>query len=263
MYSKNFKNNKSRNREIVYGINAVEQVLVSSPETILSAWYVSGRETDERIAKIIATLKQYGVVAQNSRRATVETMAEGGVHQGIVFEIKPMPLLNEHDLQDKLDSLKEEGVEPFLLILDNVTDPRNLGAAMRSVWAAGAHAVIVPKDKSAQFSPAARKAASGAASAVPLYVVTNLARVLDDLDDREFKIVGMDGEAENDIYSTDFTGPLAIVMGSEESGMRRLTREKCTAITKIPMAHGVESLNVSVAAGIALFEAVRQRGLTK
>lgn len=263
MYSKNFKNNKSRNREIVYGINAVEQVLVSSPETILSAWYVSGRETDERIAKIIATLKQYGVVAQNSRRATVETMAEGGVHQGIVLEIKPMPLLNEHDLQDKLDSLKEEGVEPFLLVLDNVTDPRNLGAAMRSVWAAGAHAVIVPKDKSAQFSPAARKAASGAASAVPLYVVTNLARVLDDLDDREFKIVGMDGEAENDIYSTDFTGPLAIVMGSEESGMRRLTREKCTAITKIPMAHGVESLNVSVAAGIALFEAVRQRGLTK
>lgn len=258
MYS---KNSKSRNREIVYGINAVEQVLVSAPESILSAWYVSGRETDERIRRIIDQLKNYGVVAQNSRRATVENMAEGGVHQGIVLEIKPMPLLNEHDLADHLDRIAAQNEKPFLLVLDNVTDPRNLGAAMRSVWAAGAHAVIVPKDKSAQFSPAARKAASGAASAVPLYVVTNLARVLDQLNDREINIIGMDGAAEKDIFATDLTSPLAIVMGSEESGMRRLTREKCTAITKIPMAQGVESLNVSVAAGIALFEAVRQRKL--
>ncbi len=250
---------KSRNRELVYGVNAVEQAIETSPDKILSAWVVKGREDDKRIAKVLQQLRSYGIVAQSALRHFLDEKCEGGVHQGIVIEMKATPPKTEHDLQDFLDELQQRGEVPFLLILDGVTDPRNLGAAMRSVWAAAAHAVIAPKDKSAPFSPAARKAASGAASEIPLFAVTNLARVLDDLADREIKIIGMDGEATETIYDTDLRGPLALVMGSEESGMRRLTREKGTAITKIPMASGVESLNVSVAAGIALFEAVRQR----
>ena len=250
---------KSRNRELVYGINAVEQAIETSPDKILSAWVVKGRDDDKRIGKLVQALANYGIVAQTAMRHFIDEKCDGGVHQGIVIEMKATPPKTEHDLQDFLDELKDKGETPFLLVLDGVTDPRNLGAAMRSVWAAAAQAVIVPKDKSAPFSPAARKAASGAASEVPLFAVTNLARVLDELQEREIKIVGMDGEATDTIYDTDLTGPLAIVMGSEELGMRRLTREKCTAITKIPMASGVESLNVSVAAGIALFEAVRQR----
>lgn len=253
----------SRNRELVYGINAVEQAIETSPEKILSAWVVKGREDDKRIQKLTYELAKYGIVTQTAMRHFIDEKCENGVHQGIVIEMKATPPKNEHDLQDFLDELNAKQELPFLLILDGVTDPRNLGAAMRSVWAAGAHAVIVPKDKSAPFSPAARKTACGAASEVPLFAVTNLARVLDDLADRDIKIIGMDGEATNSIYETNLTGALAIVMGSEESGMRRLTREKCTDITKIPMAKGVESLNVSVAAGIALFEAVRQRSFSQ
>lgn len=253
---------KSRSREIVYGINSVEQAIETSPDKILSAWVVKGREDDKRIKKIINELSIYGIVAQSAMRHFIDEKTDNGVHQGIVIEMKSTPPKNEHDLADFLDDLNAKKELPFLLILDGITDPRNLGAAMRSVWAAGAHAVIVPKDKTAPFNPAARKTASGAASEIPLFAVTNLARVLDDLADRDIKIIGMDGEATNSIYETDLTGALAIVMGSEESGMRRLTREKCTDITKIPMAQGVESLNVSVAAGIALFEAVRQRSLS-
>lgn len=250
---------KARNRELVYGVNAVEQAIETSPDKILSAWVVKGREEDKRIAKILQILENYGICAQISLRHFLDEKTDNGVHQGIVLEMQATPMKTEHDLQDFVEALETQGQTPFLLILDNVTDPRNLGAAMRSVWAAGAQAVVVPKDKSAPFSPAARKAASGAASEIPLFAVTNLARVLDYLAEHDIKIIGMAGEAEHNIYETDLTGPLALVMGSEESGMRRLTREKCTDITKIPMADGVESLNVSVAAGIALFEAVRQR----
>lgn len=253
---------KSRNRELVYGINAVEQAIETSPDKILSAWVVKGRDDDKRITKLLAQLERYGIVAQTAMRHFVDEKCDGGVHQGIVIEMKATPPKTEHDLQDFLDELQAQNKTPFLLVLDGVTDPRNLGAAMRSVWAAGAQAVIVPKDKSAALTPAARKTAAGAASEIPLFSVTNLARVLDDLNEREIRIIGMDGAAEQSIFETDLTGPLALVMGSEESGMRRLTREKCTDITKIPMASGVESLNVSVAAGIALYEAVRQRGLS-
>lgn len=250
---------KSRNRELVYGINAVEQAIETSPEKILSCWVVKGREDDKRINHLLQDLANYGIRAQIAMRHFIDEKTEGGVHQGIVIEMVATPPKNEHDLEELLATLESQQVAPFFLVLDNVTDPRNLGAAMRSVWAAGAHGVIVPKDKSAPFSPAARKVASGAASEVPLFAVTNLARTLRLLAEHEVKIVGMDGSASEDIFNTDLTGPLAIVMGSEESGMRRLTCESCDVITKIPMAKGVESLNVSVAAGIALYEAVRQR----
>lgn len=246
---------QSKARELIYGINAVMAALETSPEKILSAWVCKGREDDKKIREILYLLQSYGIKAQVAMRHFLDEKTENGVHQGIVIEVKATPPKDEHDLEDFIETLDT----PFLLVLDAITDPRNLGAAMRSAWAAGAHAVIVPKDKSAPFSPAARKAASGAAEVVPLFAVTNLARTLDYLKDRDIKIVGMAGEATDLIYDVDFKGAIAIVMGSEESGMRRLTREKCDAITKIPMAQGVESLNVSVAAGIALYEVVRQR----
>ncbi len=249
------RRNGKQNRELVYGVNAVEAALETAPEKIVSAFIIKGREDDKRISRIVSLMNNYGIKVQTAMRHTLDEITDNGVHQGVVIEMIATPPKNEGDLEELLDTLEN----PFFLVLDSVTDPRNLGAAMRSAWAAGAHGVIVPKDKSASFSPAARKAASGAADVLPLFAVTNLARTLEMLKDRFVRVIGMDGAATDNIYATDLTGPLAIVMGSEESGMRRLTREKCDDITKIPMAAGVESLNVSVAAGIALFEALRQR----
>ena len=250
---------RSSTRELCYGINAVETALQQSPELILNAWVLKSRVEDKRIAKLLDGLNACGVHVQFPQRHFLDEKTEGGVHQGIVLELRARPPKNEHDLEDVLDSPDFNAQQALFLILDGVTDPHNLGACMRSAWAAGALGVIVPRDKSAPLNPAARKAASGAADVLPLYAVTNLARVLDKLNDATFTIVGLAGEAEQSLYQCNLQGPVALVMGSEESGMRRLTREKCTALAKIPMAAGVESLNVSVAAGISLFEAVRQR----
>ena len=248
-------------RELVYGINAVTAALESAPESIITAYILKGKE-DKRLETIVHLLKAYGISMQHSSRQYLDERSQGGVHQGIMLEIKAAPPLTERDLPAILDKAQDNGQDMLALILDGVTDPHNLGACMRSAWGAGACCVIVPKDKSASFTAAAKKAASGAAAVMPLVYVTNLARTIEYLQDEcDFRVVGMAGEAEDDIYKSDLTGALALVMGSEESGMRRLTREKCDSITKIPMAAGVESLNVSVAAGIALFEARRQRGL--
>lgn len=248
---------KSRNREIVYGINAVMAALESEPQKITAAWVVKGREDDRRITAIEDRLAANGIRAQIAMRHFLDEKTEGGVHQGVVIEMVATPPKDERFLEDLFAREGDESAKLFL-ILDGVTDPRNLGACMRSAWAAGAKAVIVPKDKSAPFSPVARKTASGAAAVLPLVAVTNLARTIEFLKDHNVEVVGMAGEATADIYAYSFPKSTALVMGSEESGMRHLTREKCDAITKIPMAEGVESLNVAVAAGVALFEVLRQ-----
>ncbi|KZY66269.1 23S rRNA (guanosine(2251)-2'-O)-methyltransferase RlmB, partial [Oleiphilus sp. HI0065] len=167
---------------------------------------------------------------------------------------------NENDLEALLDALD---VPPFLLILDSVTDPHNLGACLRSADAAGVHALITPKDKAAPLNAVARNVASGAADQVPLVRVTNLARTMRSLQDRGIWITGAAGEGESTIYQADFKGPMAIAMGAEGSGLRRLTREHCDQLSQIPMAGSVSSLNVSVATGVFLFEALRQRNSTK
>ena len=164
--------------------------------------------------------------------------------------------MREHDLAELLDNLT---VPPFLLILDGITDPHNLGACLRTADAAGAHAVITPKDKSATLNATASKVACGAAETVPLIQVTNLARTLTQLKERGVWLLGTAGESATSIYQADLTGPLALVMGAEGKGMRRLTREHCDGLLHIPMAGSVSSLNVSVATGVCLFEAVRQR----
>ncbi len=163
---------------------------------------------------------------------------------------------SENDLYDILDKLKEP---PFLLILDNVQDPHNLGACLRSADGAGVHAVIAPKDRSVSLTPAARSVASGAAERVPFVAVTNLARTIDRLKERNIWAVGTADETDKSLFEADLTGPLVVVMGSEGQGLRRLTREHCDYLVRFPMSGSVESLNVSVATGICLFEAVRQR----
>jgi len=186
----------------------------------------------------------------------MDKLASGERHQGVIAQLKKIDNLGEGALDSVLDNA---GPNPLLLVLDGVTDPHNLGACLRSADAAGVHAVIVPRDRAAGLSPVVRKVAAGAAETVPLIQVTNLARTLRWLKERGFWLVGTDDEATQSIYTAKLTGPIAIVLGAEGAGMRRLTKEHCDLLVNIPMQGVVESLNVSVATGVTLFEAVRQR----
>lgn len=190
-----------------------------------------------------------------ANRQWLDEKVEGAVHQGIIARVREGRQYQENDLPALLESVDT----PFLLVLDGVTDPHNLGACLRSADAAGVHAVIVPRDRSAQLNATAKKVACGAAENVPLIRVTNLARTLRLLQEMNVWIVGTAGEADHTLFQSKMTGPMALVMGAEGEGMRRLTREHCDELISIPMAGTVSSLNVSVATGICLFEAVRQR----
>lgn len=240
--------------ETVFGIHAVESLLQKDAERVVALKFAEGRD-DRRLGKLNQLASKLGIDVEWGPRKELDTLVRGR-HQGVVALVRPLPEKNDNDLEALLDELE---VPPFLLLLDSVTDPHNLGACLRSADAAGVHAVIVPKDKSAPLNAVARNVASGAAEHVPLVRVTNLARSMKMLQDRGIWITGAAGEAEQLIYTTDFTGPCAIVMGAEGSGLRRLTREHCDQLTKIPMSGSVSSLNVSVATGIMLFEALRQR----
>ncbi|KLN65669.1 23S rRNA (guanosine(2251)-2'-O)-methyltransferase RlmB [Vibrio sp. VPAP30] len=240
--------------EFIYGIHAVKAVLEREPERFIEAFVLKGRQ-DDRLMPILNDLQVCGVSIQQMTRKTLDDKARGANHQGIMARVKPTKQLNENDLDDIL--AKHES--PLLLVLDGVTDPHNLGACLRNADAAGVAAVIVPKDKSANITATVSKVACGAAETVPLVRVTNLARTMRALQEQGVWFVGTAGEATHDIYQAKLTGALAIVMGAEGDGMRRLTRETCDDLIKIPMAGSVSSLNVSVASGVCLFEAVRQR----
>ncbi|MDA0149482.1 23S rRNA (guanosine(2251)-2'-O)-methyltransferase RlmB [Vibrio sp. LaRot3] len=240
--------------EFIYGIHAVKAVLAREPERFIEAFVLKGRQ-DDRLMPILNELQMVGVSIQQMGRKPLDDKARGANHQGIIARVKPAKQLNENDLDDII--AKHES--PLLLVLDGVTDPHNLGACLRNADAAGVAAVIVPKDKSAPMTATVSKVACGAAETVPLVRVTNLARTMRALQEQGIWFVGTAGEATHDIYQAKLTGPLAIVMGAEGDGMRRLTRETCDDLIKIPMAGSVSSLNVSVASGVCLFEAVRQR----
>ena len=240
--------------EVVFGIHAVQALLERDPQRFQQVWILKGRD-DRRLQPLIAALEAQGIVVQVATRQWLDSKVEGAVHQGIVAQVKPGKHYQEGDLPDLLASIES----PLLLILDGVTDPHNLGACLRSADAAGVHAVIVPKDRSAQLNATAKKVASGAAENVPLIRVTNLARTMRLLQEYHVWIIGTAGEATHEVWESKMTGPLALVMGAEGEGMRRLTREHCDDLIKLPMAGSVSSLNVSVATGICLFEAVRQR----
>ncbi|MGM3160894.1 23S rRNA (guanosine(2251)-2'-O)-methyltransferase RlmB [Dickeya undicola] len=240
--------------EIIYGIHAVKALLEQDPQRFLEVFTLKGRE-DRRLQPLIAELEANGIAVQVANRQWLDDKVEGAVHQGIVARVKEGRQYQENDLPGLLASLDT----PFLLVLDGVTDPHNLGACLRSADAAGVHAVIVPRDRSAQLNATAKKVACGAAETVPLIRVTNLARTLRFLQEQNVWIVGTAGEADHTLYQSKLTGPMALVMGAEGEGMRRLTREHCDELISIPMAGSVSSLNVSVATGVCLFEAVRQR----
>ena len=233
--------------EFIYGIHAVKAVLAKEPERFVEAFVLKGRQ-DERLMPILNELQMCGVSIQQMTRKTLDDKARGANHQGIMAKVKPAKQLNENDLDDIL----AQHSAPLLLVLDGVTDPHNLGACLRNADAAGVAAVIVPKDKSANITATVSKVACGAAETVPLVRVTNLARTMRALQEQGIWFVGTAGEATHDIYQAKLTGPLAIVMGAEGDGMRRLTRETCDDLIKIPMAGSVSSLNVSVASGVCL-----------
>lgn len=240
--------------EIVFGIHAVQALLDSDPQRFQEVFILKGRD-DRRLQTLVKALEAQGIVIQVASKQVLDNKSEGAVHQGIIARVKPGRQYQEGDLPDLLASLDS----PFLLILDGVTDPHNLGACMRSADAAGVHAIILPKDRSAQLNATAKKVASGAAEHIPLIRVTNLARTMRALQEANVWIVGTAGEADHTLYQSKMTGPMALVMGAEGEGMRRLTREHCDELISIPMAGSVSSLNVSVATGVCLFEAVRQR----
>lgn len=240
--------------EKVYGVHAVEALLRHHPKRVKQLWLAESRQAP-RIQPMLELAAQHRVPVGHKERQELDEWAEG-VHQGVVAEVSPSQVWGENMLDELLE--RSEGV-PLLLVLDGVTDPHNLGACLRTADAAGAQAVIVPKDKSATLNATVRKVACGAAEVIPLVAVTNLARTLEKLQKKGLWVVGTAGEAEQELYQLDMTGPTVLVMGAEGKGMRRLTREHCDYLAKLPMGGSVSSLNVSVATGVCLFEAVRQR----
>ena len=239
----------------VYGLHAVAAVLQKDPGQVRALLYDGGRR-DRRLRDVLSMATERGVAASESTREQLDAMVAGARHQGVVARVEVGSTYGDGDLDRCLDAI--EGT-PFLLVLDGVTDPHNLGACLRSAEAAGVDAVIVPQDKAAGLTPVVRKVASGAAERVPFFRVTNLARAMRDLKARGIWLYGAESEAEADLYGTDLTGPAALVLGAEGHGLRRLTREHCDALLRIPIQGDVGSLNVSVAAGVLLFEARRQR----
>ena len=244
------------NVEKIFGIHAVESFLARSPERVLQLFLQKSRK-DKKLSYIESQASAAGIKVQQVDKRKMEEWVRGN-HQGVIAEVK---VVDAKLSEEQLFELAEEKSNLLLLILDGVTDPHNLGACLRTADAAGVDAVIVPKDKSASLTAVARKVACGAAESVPLIRVTNLARTLKKLKESNVWIIGTAGEAEDELHQVAFSGPTALVMGAEGDGMRRLTRENCDQLIKIPMAGSVSSLNVSVATGVCLFEIVRQQNL--
>lgn len=242
------------NTENVYGVHAVEALLRHHPKRVKQLVFAEGR-SEPRVQNLRDLAEQARIPMGTLSRREMDEQANG-VHQGVLAQVSPSQIWGEPMLDELLDRLAEP---PLLLVLDGVTDPHNLGACLRTADAAGVHAVIIPKDKSATLNATVRKVACGAAEVVPLVAVTNLARTLKKLGQKGLWVVGADGAAEQSLYQQDMTGPLIVVMGAEGSGMRRLTREHCDFLVHLPMQGSVSSLNVSVATGVCLFEAQRQR----
>jgi 23S rRNA (guanosine2251-2'-O)-methyltransferase len=242
-------------RNFVYGLHAIGAVLEQAPERLLELWMAEPRD-DARARHLRECAQAAGVRIQSASSESLAKLVGDVAHQGAVAAVRPLKSWDEHDLMRNLSQINGD---PLLLVLDGVTDPHNLGACLRAADAAGVHAVIIPKDRSAAVDGVVRKVAAGAAEFVPVASVTNLARALDQLKEQGIWVVGTDGEAAQTLYEADLKRPLALILGAEGSGMRRLTRERCDFVVRIPMAGQVESLNVSVAAGVALFEARRQR----
>lgn len=241
--------------QIVFGIHAVESLLKKHPQRILRMAVLDTRH-DKKIQNLLSLAKHANLAIETWSKANLDRIAEDANHQGIIAFCVPSNIYHENNLKELLENLTEPA---FLLILDGVQDPHNLGACFRTADAAGVHAIIAPKDKSVGITPVVSKVACGATETVPFIQVTNLARTLTELKEAGVWLFGADGEAEQNLFQADLRGPIAIIMGAEGEGLRRLTREHCDVLLKIPMCGTVESLNVSVATGIFLYTAFRQR----
>jgi 23S rRNA (guanosine2251-2'-O)-methyltransferase len=239
--------------ELLSGFHALEARLRAAPESI-EVVYFDGLRRDARMRELLSGLERARVRCVAASAERLRGLAGDLPHQGVVALCRPRPAR-----QDFGALLDEVGPDSLLLLLDGVTDPRNLGACLRTAEAAGVDAVIVPRDRSASLSSPAARAAAGAAESIPLLPVTNLARTMRELRDAGVRLVGAAGDAGHSIYDVELSGPLGWVLGAEHAGLRRLTRETCDVLASIPLAGTVESLNVAVAAGVCLFESVRQR----
>jgi 23S rRNA (guanosine2251-2'-O)-methyltransferase len=240
---------------LVFGLHAVRTLLQRQAGKVTQLLLLRGRE-DARITEVLKLARDAEVRIDYRNAHDLDQLAQGERHQGVIALLQKVENLGEGALDELLD---KAGPAPFVLVLDGVTDPHNLGACLRTADAAGVHAVIVPRDRAAGMSPVVRKVAAGAAETVPLVQVVNLARTLRWLKERGLWLVGTDDQAGTTLHAAKLTGPLAVVMGAEGEGMRRLTRENCDLLVSIPMQGVVESLNVSVATGVMLYEALRQR----
>lgn len=242
----------AREPRVVFGFHAVLARLRADPKSVVEV-FLDETRNDARARDLAAMAQRSGVSLHRVPAKRLDGFYGGGRHQGVVARIDIM------DLGQTLEDVLEGIEKPLLLVLDGVTDPHNLGACLRVANAAGANAVIAPRDRAAGITPAVSKVASGAAEATPYLMVTNLARTLADIKERNIWVVGADERADKTLYETDLPTSIAWVLGAEGEGMRRLTRESCDLLVRIPMRGEVESLNVSVSAGVCLFESVRRR----
>lgn len=243
--------------EKVYGVHAVRALLMRHAARVTSVTVAEGREP--RLAEIQTLAQKAGKSVKRAAPAAFKQLFGDAVHQGVFVEVTPLPPWHEEELVAGIAAKLEAREAPFVLVLDGVQDPHNLGACLRTADACGALAVVIPKDRAVQMNATVRKVAAGAAETTPLAVVTNLARTLRLLKEAGLWIVGADAEAPQLAHEADLAGPIALVMGAEGAGLRQLTRDTCDFLVRLPQAGTVESLNVSVATGMLLYEAVRQR----
>ena len=246
----------SKRTERLFGLHTVNQVLQNAPETILNVW-IQQSLGSEAIRSIHDAINKLGVSIQTVPRSTLDKMTKNQNHQGIMLEVRQANRKTENDLEDVLEEYKD--TNPLYLILDSVQDPHNLGACIRTADAAGVTAIIIPKDRAANINETVRKVASGAVENVTVITVVNLVRALKKIKEAGVWVVGTSGEADESIYDLELTTPIAIVMGGEGKGMRASIQKECDYIGSLPITGQIESLNVSVATGVVLYESVRQR----
>lgn len=247
--------------EKIYGLHAVRAVLLRSPQRVQRLWLQQGRQ-DARVVELEALAGSQRIGIERVQPSRLQGWVGEVAHQGVVADIEPLQPWREDDLLSALGAA-ESGAAPLVLALDGVQDPHNLGACLRTADACGVLAVVVPRDRAATLNAAARKVAAGAAETTPVVTVTNLSRTLALLKDAGLWMVGADGEAELQASAVDLTGPRCLVMGAEGTGLRALTRRHCDWLVSLPNLGAVESLNVSVATGMLLYEALRQRGISR
>ncbi len=243
--------------KVLFGFHAVGVRLKTAPASVIEVYFESTRR-DARMRQFLDRAREVGVRLIEADALRIAKLAGSHGHQGVAARVQPIE--QARSLDDLLEQLEPTGEPPLLLVLDGITDPHNLGACLRVADGAGAHAVIAPKDHAAGINATVAKVASGAAETMPYFMVTNLARTLGELKERNIWVIGTSDDAPRTLYQADLKAPVALVLGAEGQGMRQLTRKTCDELVSIPMRGAVESLNVSVASGVCLYEALRQRG---